>query len=272
VSDLYALFGTPIRHSLSPKIHASFARATGQTLRYVAIECDAASFASEWQAFVAAGGRGGNLTIPLKVHALDVVDELGASARTAGAVNTLITLNDGRVRGENTDGIGFIRDLTERHQLRAPHAKILLLGAGGAARGVLPTLFAVAVGDDDRHRERAHALIEDFRALDVNQVLRAVDLSDAATLDGFDLVINTTPTEAFSPLRMNPRWFTPASMAYDLNYGGRARAFLEFAEHAGASRTHDGLGMLLEQAAEAFYFWRGVRPDTQPLYRELSAR
>lgn len=270
--DLYALFGSPVRHSLSPRIHTAFARATQQSLRYLTIESTAASFADDLKQFFADGGRGANLTVPLKELALTVVDELGASARSAGAINTILRLNNGRTRGENTDGIGFIRDLTEVRGFSAPHARILVLGAGGAVRGILPTLFRfrpTRIVIANRTVERAQALIDFFAPLDLQRTLRALSLTNAGHLSDFDLIINATPAEGFSGLRLNPAWVKASSCCYDLNYGARADAFTAFARSAGAHAVCDGLGMLIEQAAEAFYFWRGVRPDTRPLYREL---
>jgi len=274
MSDLYALFGSPVRHSLSPRIHASFAKACAQDLRYTTVESTQESFADDLRYFFDSGGRGANLTVPLKEIGLRVVDELGPSARTAGAVNTVVRLNNGRLRGENTDGIGFIRDLTEVRGFRAPHARILILGAGGAVRGILPTLFRLRPMElliANRTLERAQALVDDFAALDIGRVLRAVSLADASYFRDFDLIVNATPQEGLSALRLSVNWVKASSCCYDLNYGGRAQVFTEFARHAGAAHVYDGIGMLIEQAAEAFYFWRGVRPDTRALYRELVA-
>lgn len=272
MSDLYALFGSPLRHSLSPRIHSAFAQATGQALRYITIESGAADFGDDLKRFFEQGGKGANLTVPLKELALELVDELGPSARSAGAINTIIRLNSGRTRGENTDGIGFIRDLSEVRGYRASKARILILGAGGAVRGVLPTLFRFgpsAIVVANRSLERAQALVAHFASFDLSHSLRAVALSEAAALEPFDLIINATPKEGVSLLRLSAQWITPQTCCYDLNYGGRAQAFTEFARSAGAERVYDGIGMLIQQAAEAFYLWRGVRPETNALYREL---
>jgi shikimate dehydrogenase len=263
MTDRYAVFGHPIAHSKSPQIHAAFARQTGQDMTYEAILAPLEDFAASVAAFIAAGGRGANVTVPFKEQAFALANRLSPRAQRAGAVNTL-TFDAEGILGDNTDGAGLVADLTRN--LRCPLAgrRILLLGAGGAARGVIEPLLdekPAALVIANRTVSRAQELAELF-----GQGVRACgfDGIDAPC----DVVINATAASLAGELPpLSPRLFTADTLAYDMMYG-RDTPFLSFARSHGAA-TADGLGMLVEQAAEAFYVWRSVRPDTAPIIASL---
>lgn len=265
MTDRYAVFGHPIAHSKSPLIHAAFARQTGQDMTYEAILAPKDGFAASVAAFVAAGGRGANVTVPFKEEAFRLAGRLSPRAQRAGAVNTLAFDADGSF-GDNTDGAGLVADLARNLQRTLTGRRVLLLGAGGAARGVIeplleqqPAALVIANRTVDRARELAALFDRDVRACGFD------------TLDTpFDLVINATAASLAGELPpLSPQLFTPDTLAYDMMYG-RDTPFLAFARAQGAA-TADGLGMLVEQAAEAFYLWRGVRPDTAPVIASLRA-
>ena len=265
MTDRYAVFGHPIAHSKSPQIHAAFARQTGQDMSYEAILAPLDDFAGSVAQFIAAGGRGANVTVPFKEAAFKLASRLSPRAQRAGAVNTLTFDADG-ILGDNTDGAGLVADLTRNLHCTLAGARILLLGAGGAARGVIEPLLEqqpAALVIANRTVSRAEALAELF-----GQRVSACGF-DAAT-SPFDLVINATAASLAGELPpLSPRIFTAGTLAYDMMYG-RDTPFLGFARVHGAN-TADGLGMLVEQAAEAFYLWRGVRPDTTPVIAALRA-
>ena len=265
MTDRYAVFGHPIAHSKSPLIHAAFARQTGQDMTYEAILAPLDGFADSVAAFIAAGGRGANITVPFKEAAFKLANRLSARARRAGAVNTLSFDTDGTL-GDNTDGAGLIADLTRNLNCALAGKRILLLGAGGAARGVIEPLLEQQPAElvvANRTVSRAQELAELF-----GRGVRAAgfDAADAP----FDLVVNATAASLADELPpLSPRVFTADTLAYDMMYG-RDTPFLGFARTHGAA-TADGLGMLVEQAAEAFWLWRGVRPDTAPVIAALRA-
>jgi shikimate dehydrogenase len=269
----YAVFGHPISHSLSPRIHAAFARQLGIDLEYTAIDAPPAEFAAVLERFAAEGGRGGNVTLPLKETAIALCARTTDRARRAGAVNTL-TRNDGQWHGDNTDGAGLVRDLTGRHGLDLRARRALLLGAGGAARGVAPALLDAGIGElviVNRTAERADALAD---ALGEPARAHSRYWKDLRELGDFELIINATSAgrgegSAFSaPLSLvNSR-----TLAVDVNYGEAAIDFLAWARSAGCHDVVDGLGMLVEQAAEAFEQWHGVRPQTDACYTALRER
>jgi shikimate dehydrogenase len=269
----YAVFGHPISHSLSPRIHAAFARQLGIDLEYTAIDAPPAEFAAVLERFAAEGGRGGNVTLPLKETAFALCARTTDRARRAGAVNTL-TRNDGQWHGDNTDGAGLVRDLTGRHGLDLRARRALLLGAGGAARGVAPALLDAGIGElviVNRTAERADALAD---ALGEPARAHSRYWKDLRELGDFELIINATSAGrgeggAFSaPLSLvNSR-----TLAVDVNYGEAAIDFLAWARSAGCHDVVDGLGMLVEQAAEAFEQWHGVRPQTDACYTALRER
>lgn len=275
--DLYAVFGNPVGHSLSPHIHALFAQQTGQAMRYAAICPPLNGFAAAVAAFAAEGGRGASVTVPFKEEAFRLAQALTSRARAAGAVNTLSFVQDGfvqnsfaqdgsgvRVSGDNTDGAGLVRDLTVNLGRDLRGARILILGAGGAARGVILPLLALqpaSIFIANRTVEKALRLAADFQ----------VDGGgfDALAKRPFDLVINATSAGLTNAVLPTPT-FSSGALAYEMLYG-RNTPFMQSAQAAGA-QVADGLGMLVEQAAEAFFIWRGVRPDTAPVLAELRTK
>ena len=266
MTDRYAVFGHPIAHSKSPLIHAAFARQTGQDMSYEAILAPKDGFAASVAAFVASGGRGANVTVPFKEEAFRLAGRLTPRAQRAGAVNTLVF--DGGALGDNTDGAGLVADLTRNLLRPLAGRRILLLGAGGAARGVLEPLLEqrpAALVIANRTVARAEALAKEF-----DRGVRACGFDFGAVDAAFDVVINATAASLAGELPPLPaRAFGPETLAYDMMYG-RDTPFLAFAREHGAT-TADGLGMLVEQAAEAFELWRGIRPDTGPVIAALRA-
>ncbi|MCC4603425.1 shikimate dehydrogenase [Xanthomonas campestris pv. badrii] len=270
----YAVFGHPVAHSLSPAIHADFGKQTGIALDYTAIDAPPEDFAAALQRFADEGGKGANVTLPLKEAACALSSSLSARARLAGAVNTLVR-NDGQWQGDNTDGAGLVRDLTERHGLDLRGRRMLLLGAGGAARGVAPALLEAGITEMvvvNRSPERADALCD---ALGEPARVMSRYIEDLRELGDFELIVNATAAGrdrdagAFAlPLGL----VNSLTAAVDLNYGETAIAFLAWARAAQCRYAIDGLGMLVEQAAESFALWHGVRPETDPVYAALRAR
>jgi shikimate dehydrogenase len=262
MTDRYAVFGHPIAHSKSPQIHAAFARQTGQDMSYEAILAPRDGFAASVADFVAAGGRGANVTVPFKEEAYKLASRLSPRAQRAGAVNTLL-FDDG-ILGDNTDGAGLVADLTRNLHCALAGKRILLVGAGGAARGVIDPLLEQSPAElviANRTIGRAQEL-----AMLFGRGIRACGFDAIDT--PFDLVINATAASLAGELPpLSPRIVTAGTLAYDMMYG-RDTPFLAFARSHG-SATADGLGMLVEQAAEAFYLWRGVRPDTAPVIASL---
>jgi shikimate dehydrogenase len=268
----YAVFGQPIAHSQSPAIHLRFAGQFGIPLRYDAIEAGPERFHDSLATFAANGGRGANVTLPLKEIAAGLCAELGPAARIAGAVNTLTRQGTGW-RGDNTDGDGLVLDITAHYGLDLRGRRALLLGAGGAARGVAPALLDAGIAElviANRSPERADALADR-----IGQPARAHTRywSDLGAAGAFDLILNAT-----SAGRGNAGFDLPASLlgvrclCYDLNYGEAAVPFLAWARSRGAAHALDGLGMLIEQAAVAFEIWHGRRPDTDPVHEAFQAK
>ena len=264
--DRYAVFGHPVQHSKSPRIHAAFAAQTRQALSYEAIEAPLDGFDATLRAFIAAGGRGGNVTVPFKEQAFALADSCDELATQAQAVNTLRVEPDGRLAGFNTDGIGLLRDLTQNLGVPLRGRRVLLIGAGGAAAGVIGPLLAAGVAElviANRTAPRAQALVARF----AGQVHTA-ELT--APGEGFDVVLNATAAGLGGQApAVSVSVFGPQAVAYDLVYGPAAGPFLALARQAGVTACHDGLGMLVEQAAEAFWLWRGVRPATAPVIAAL---
>jgi shikimate dehydrogenase len=268
----FAVFGQPIAHSLSPRIHAHFAAECGIALRYEAWEVSAEALAARLAEFTARGGRGVNLTLPLKSLAVPLCAELSDTARRIGAVNTLRRRHDSRWRGDNTDGIGLIRDLTERQHLDLRGRRGLLLGAGGAARAVAFALLEAGVEEIaivNRTPERAQALVD---ALGEPDRAHAHAWTDLTRLGRFELLIDATSAGHRGETPGLPfDLLAPRAICYHLSYGVAASAFLAWARTAGASTVLDGLGMLIEQAAESFAIWHGIRPPTAAIYAKLRA-
>ena len=268
----FAVIGHPVAHSLSPRIHAAFGRQTGIALVYAAIDAGAEDFDAVLAAFAAEGGMGANITLPHKTRAAALCANLTERARRAGAVNTLVRTATGW-DGDNTDGVGLVRDLTERHALDLRARRVLLIGAGGAARGVAPALLDAGIADlfiVNRTPERADALAD---ALGEPGRVHPRYLVDIGAMGSFDLVINATSAlRGAAALSLPASLIAPRGDAVDLNYGEVAIPFLAWARASGADKTVDGLGMLVEQAAESFACWHHVRPDTDPVYAELRRR
>ncbi|QYJ99736.1 shikimate dehydrogenase [Shewanella alkalitolerans] len=267
MQDRYAVFGHPIGHSKSPAIHQAFAKSTGESLQYEAILAPLDGFAESLQAFFEHGGKGANVTLPFKEQAYALCDCLGDEAKLAGAVNTLTLLGDGRIKGDNTDGLGLVADL-ERHLGSLCGKSVLLIGAGGAARGAILPLLNAGIDSltiHNRTHSKAEQLAEAFKAY--GQV-------KASTLDqlthSFDIVINSTSASLSGELPNLPKAIIAThSVCYDMMYGRELTAFNRWALDQGASQTIDGLGMLVGQAAKSFAIWRGVEPAVEPVLATL---
>lgn len=266
MTDRYAVIGNPIAHSKSPLIHRMFAEQTGQDMRYEAIEAPLDGFAATVRRLRDAGYKGCNVTVPFKFEACALCDELSARAQDAQAVNTLL-FRDGRILGTNTDGVGLLNDIQNNLGLKLMWKDALLLGAGGAAAGVLWPLFNAGAGIDIANRtlEKAQALAAAFEGAGTVRARRYDELAGRQ----YDLVINATSSGLRDELPPLPEGlFKPGALAYDMMYG-RETPFMAFARQHGAAQVSDGLGMLVEQAAEAFLLWRGVRPDTASVIAAL---
>ncbi len=268
MTDRYCVFGHPVGHSKSPQIHAAFAAQTGQALSYQATEAPLDDFAGAWHAFAAAGGRGANVTVPFKEQAWRLADVLSPRARRAGAVNTLSLDAAGKLHGDTTDGVGLVNDL-RAHAAPLEGARVLVLGAGGAVRGVLELLLAAEPASltiANRTAGKAEALAADFR--DLGEI-RGGGFETLTGRGRYDLVINGTSASLAGDLPPLPdALFAQGGLAYDMMYGAEPTVFLRWAAERGA-RSVDGLGMLIEQAAESFWLWRGVRPDTAAVRERL---
>lgn len=266
--DKYVVIGNPVEHSLSPAIHARFAAITGERLEYTKLL--ATDFARDTTRFFAEGGKGASVTLPFKVEAFELAASTSARASQAGAANFLVA-RDGGLHADNTDGAGLVADLEANLGVQLQGAALLLLGAGGAARGVIAPLLARAPSSlvvANRTESTARDLAARFASLGA---IEGAALG-AIPVRGYDVVINATSTSTRGEsLDLPAHAIAPGAVAYDMAYGAAARAFTDRARNAGA-RASDGLGMLVEQAAEAFWLWRGVRPPTGEVLAELRAR
>jgi shikimate dehydrogenase len=254
------VIGNPIAHSKSPQVHALFAQQTRQTMVYERLLAPLDNFAGAVRDFIAQGGRGANVTVPFKLEAFALAQELTPRAQSAGAVNTL-SFSAGRIKGDNTDGIGLVRDIMINAAVPLKGRSVLLLGAGGAARGVILPLIEANIASlviANRTQDRAQELAQHFSASTV-----PVSASTFGQLDRtFDVIINATSASLSSDLPPVPdAVFGPETLAYDMMYSAQPTRFMQHAAQRGA-HVRDGLGMLVEQAAESFQIWRGVRPET----------
>ena len=270
---LYCVFGNPIAHSKSPAIHAAFAQQTGQAISYERRLAPLDGFALAARSFAAEGGRGANVTVPFKLDGCALATILTPRAKAAGAVNTLSFDGDAIV-GDNTDGAGLVADIVRNAGVALAGKRILLLGAGGAARGVVLPLLEQgpqAIVIANRTVATAEALVTQFAdAVPHDSQLQACGFEQAR--GSFDVIINATSASLAGDLPpVPPGVFGAQTLALDMMYGARPTVFMDFAASHGA-QVRDGLGMLVEQAAEAFYVWRGVRPQTQQLLAELRAQ
>ncbi len=269
--DRYAVIGHPVHHSRSPFIHARFAAQTGQDISYSTIDATPERFEAAAREFFASGGKGLNVTIPHKEAAARLADELTARAQRAGAVNLMAVRKDGSLLGDNADGAGLVRDLVANHHVDIAGRSILLLGAGGAARGVIAPLLElkpIELTIVNRNLERAHALAQRFADLGPVRATGYDELEARA----FDLVINATATSLAGTLPPLPPTVVNAhTTCYDLAYGKDGTTFTRWAQRLGCAQALTGLGMLVEQAAESFQLWRGVRPETAAVLTALAA-
>lgn len=263
--DRYAVVGFPVKHSWSPFIHGMFAKQTEQAMTYARMEVAPEDFNREIENFFASGGRGLNVTVPHKQAACLITRYRTPRAEIAGAVNTIAAQPDGLL-GDNTDGAGLLTDITRNLGLTLGNARILLLGAGGAARGAIGPLLGAApdyLEIANRNEARALELAEEFVTLgDV----RGCGFDAITTTGHFDLVLNATSAslqETIPPIP--PSVIGPTTLCYDMAYGKGDTAFTRWAKNAGAGRAETGWGMLVEQAAESFFLWRGIKPDTKPV-------
>ena len=267
--DRYAVMGNPIEHSKSPFIHALFAEQTGQRLEYGALLVPEGGFDAAAQRFRSGGGRGLNVTLPFKEDACRWVRDLAERARLAGAVNTVVFEPGRSARGDNTDGVGLVRDLTQNHGLSIGGRRVLVVGAGGAVRGVLPSLLSQSPESVllvNRTFSRAADLVARFEGLGS---LAACPLDGLAGMR-FDLVINGTAASLSGHLPDLPDGLLDTgAVCYDMAYASQTTPFVQWGSAQGASESLDGLGMLVEQAAESFRIWRGVRPETGPVIAAL---
>ncbi len=271
VNDRYAVIGNPIAHSKSPIIHTTFAKQTGQLLTYERVLAPLDGFVSTVQNMRLNGFKGVNVTVPFKLEAFQLADNLTERAHDAGAVNTLVFDEQG-ITGDNTDGAGIVRDIEQNLQIQIAGKRVLLIGAGGAAEGVLhpilassPSLLVIT----NRTLDKAISMVKKVEAQGDYQFV-SVNAYAFDDLQGqeFDIVINATSTGLTDTLLPLPASiFAPQALAYDMMYG-RETPFMAFARTCNAS-VSDGLGMLVEQAAEAFYVWRGVRPETQSVMQAI---
>jgi shikimate dehydrogenase len=269
--DRYAVFGYPIKHSKSPRIHQIFAEQTGQLLEYGAQEVPAEQFSSAVEIFFGDGGKGLNCTIPLKELAWAYADKKTERAQLSKAVNTLALQADGSILGDNTDGVGLITDLMMNHHVNLAGCRILILGAGGASRGIIGPIL----------EQSAHSIVIANRTVD-----KAINLTaefhhkgsvtgcgyDDLKSQQFDLIINATSTSLSGELPPLPEdLLAKSGVCYDLAYSNEPTVFVRWGLKNQALKSLDGLGMLVEQAAEAFFIWRGVRPKTRPVIELLNS-
>lgn len=270
-NDLYAVVGHPISHSKSPRIHSLFASQTGEALEYTAIQAPLEDFAGSVRDFFARGGKGLNVTVPFKEQAWQLADCRTERAEKAGASNTLYQDEHGKLTADNTDGHGLVQDLTRNHGVTLANTRILVLGAGGAVRGVIGPLLAqrpASLTIANRTVARADALVQLFAPDAGTTELSACGFEQA---DGpFDFIINGTSASLqgdLPPLSANV--IGTDTVVYDMMYSLQTTTFNQWALDKGARHVFDGLGMLVEQAAESFRVWRGIRPDTAPVIDEL---
>jgi shikimate dehydrogenase len=269
--DRYAVVGYPVQHSWSPFIHGMFAKQTNQAMSYTRMAVTPENFEREVSAFFATGGKGLNITVPHKQAANIVTKYRTPRAEIARAVNTLVWRNDGLL-GDNTDGAGLVTDLTRNLGFDIAGTRILLLGAGGAARGVLGPLLGAApecIEIANRTRKRAVDLADEFELLGTVRGCAFEEISDGV----FDLVINATSASLQDDIPPIPRTVIgPATLCYDMAYGKGDTSFTRWAKTVGAGRAETGWGMLVEQAAESFLLWRGIKPETRPVLEAVKSQ
>lgn len=269
--DRYAVFGNPIKHSKSPQIHTQFAQQTKQALIYTAELADIGQFDQAVKTFIKNNGKGLNVTVPFKEDAWSCATVRSDRAHRAGAVNTLMLQEDGSLYGDTTDGAGLVRDLTQNHGVVIKSKSVLIIGAGGAVRGVLEAVLEQQPAEltiANRTKHKAEQLAKDFS--DMGNIF-GCGLDDIDN-KGFDIVINGTSASLKGDLPSLPDTiFNKNSCSYDMMYAANATPFMRWSEENGAANIFDGLGMLVEQAAESFFIWRNVRPKTTRVIQHIRA-
>ncbi len=267
--DRYAVFGNPIKHSKSPQIHTLFAEQTNQSLTYSAVHAEVGQFEQAVKNFIKDNGKGLNITVPFKEDAWKLATRHSDRSKRAGAVNTLKLEQDGSLYGDTTDGVGLVRDLMHNHHIEISNKTILIIGAGGAVRGIIEALLTqhpASILISNRTKQKAVQLAKDFSDLGTIDGCGLDDISN----NSFDLVINGTSASLQGELPALPgSIFADHSCSYDMMYAAQATVFMQWSLDNGAEQVFDGLGMLVEQAAESFYIWRGVRPETSPVIKHL---
>jgi shikimate dehydrogenase len=270
--DQYGVVGHPVAHSWSPFIHGLFSRETRQSMTYRLYDFTPEEFHERVRDFFKQGGRGLNITVPHKIAAVDVADDLTARAAHAAAVNTFAVRTDGTILGDNTDGTGLVRDLCDNQGIVITHRRILIIGAGGACRGVLAPLLALSPAEiviANRTSDRAEVLAKAFEKLGTTRGVGFRYISGGA----FDLIINATSASLSGDIPAVPTGVVgPETVCYDMAYGKSDTPFVRWALKLGCMRALQGWGMLVEQAAESFRVWRGVRPATAPVLAALKER
>ena len=272
MTDRYGVMGYPVSHSRSPIIHRLFAAQTNQDIQYELLQVPPDKLESAVAQFGRTGGKGLNITVPHKAEVARLVDELSERASTAGAVNTVVFREDS-LFGDNTDGVGLMRDLRDNHDINLKGRNILILGAGGATRGIVSPLLEAEPGSiviANRTFPKARALADHF----ANEgPVNACRFEDVRSLPIYDLIINATSAGLKGEVPPYPEEAVhPATTCYDLSYGASPTPFASWAARHGAAKSLMGWGMLVEQAAESFYIWRGVRPDTAPVLKQLNVK
>ena len=267
--DRYAVFGNPIAHSKSPQIHTLFAEQTKQSLIYTAELAEIGQFDQAVKDFINNGGKGLNVTVPFKEDAWNCAAQRSQRAQRAGAVNTLKLQDDDTLFGDTTDGTGLVRDLMQNHRVQIKDKNILLIGAGGAVRGVLQALLEQQPASlliANRTRHKAVQLADDFSDLGAISGCGLNEINET----NFDIVINGTSASLQGDLPPIPETiFRSDAVSYDMMYSAQATPFMQWSSTHGAAQVFDGLGMLVEQAAESFYIWRDVKPETKSVIKQL---
>ncbi len=268
--DRYGVMGYPVSHSRSPLIHRLFAQQTKQDLQYELLQVSPDKLETAIHQFQRTGGKGLNITVPHKTEVTNLIDQVSDRARTALAVNTL-TFKDDEIHGDNTDGVGLLRDLTVNLGRNLDGANILILGAGGATRGIVAPLLETQPASlciANRSLDRAEALVDQFKDLGPVTCCR---FDAVPVTEQYDLVINATSASVKGELPPYPgAVITETTFCYDLSYGLNATPFVVWAREHGCAQSVMGWGMLVEQAAESFHIWRNVMPDTAPVLKQMS--
>jgi shikimate dehydrogenase len=270
----YAVLGNPISHSKSPLIHSLFAQQTDQTMSYVAIPLEENEFEGFVRNFFADGGGGLNVTVPFKGNAFALAASCSPRAELAQAVNTLFLDVNGDICGDNTDGVGLVTDLKQNNEVAISGQRVLILGAGGAVRGIMAALVyeqASAITIVNRDVSKAELLVEEMQSMAPIEAMSYAMLQEVANKGrSYDLIINGTSSSLFGEMpELDAKLIAPDCCCYDLMYSATDTAFVQWAKLEGARISIDGLGMLVEQAAEAFALWRGVRPNTSSVLEHL---